>query len=169
MTYQEMVTHLKKPGQDLLDSWTPEKASAMHMLVGLHDEALELHHALLNEDVPNLIEEMGDMCFYVVGLAQDLGVELNLGAEPDMNQKKPAAMMELVENCKRHLCYNKPLDVEKAAESMNDIISQLAGISLQLGITLEEVTQLNYDKLMKGRYPNGYSDDAANKREDKEI
>ena len=167
MSYQEMVAHLKKPGQDLLDSWTPEKASAMHMLVGLHDEALELHHAALNEDVPNLIEEMGDMCFYVVGLAQDLGVELNLEVEPDMDQKNPMAMMELVENCKRHLCYNKDLDVEKAGKSMNDIISQLAGVSQQLGITLEDVMQRNHDKLMKGRYLNGYSDDAANKREDK--
>jgi NTP pyrophosphatase (non-canonical NTP hydrolase) len=167
MIYQEMVAHLKKPGQDLLDSWTPEKASAMHMLVGLHDEALELQLAFLNEDIPNVIEELGDMAFYVVGVAQDLGVELDLNVEPDLSEGPNSAMMDLIENCKRHLCYNKTLEAEKAIESMQGILAQLAGIGHHVGQTLEEIMQQNYDKLMKGRYPNGYSDDAANKRQDK--
>ena len=48
MQFDEMVTTLKKPGQDLLDSWTPEKASALHMLVGIYDENLEVTEALYN-------------------------------------------------------------------------------------------------------------------------
>ena len=45
--FNEMVLTLKKPGQDIIDSWTPAKASAAHMLTGLLDEFFELSEAAI--------------------------------------------------------------------------------------------------------------------------
>ena len=80
-SHAEMVATLVKPGQDIIDSLTPEKANLLHMAVGISGEAGELldaikKHVIYNKplDIDNVIEELGDLEFYMEGLRQELGI-----------------------------------------------------------------------------------------------
>ena len=79
--FKEMVAGLKKGGQQIIDSLTPEKADLLHMAVGISGEAGELldcikKHVIYNKplDRENAIEELGDIMFYLEGLMQNLQV-----------------------------------------------------------------------------------------------
>lgn len=79
--YPDMVKALAKPGKDILASLTPLKCHLLHMAVGVSGEAGELIDAVKKAaiygkalDVDNVIEEMGDIEFYLEGLRQGLGV-----------------------------------------------------------------------------------------------
>lgn len=76
-SYAHFVRRKKKAGQDILDTLTPTKADAMHMAMGIVGEAGELldaikKHAVYNKplDLDNIIEELGDMEFFMEGLRQ---------------------------------------------------------------------------------------------------
>lgn len=178
--FNEMVLTIKKPGQDIIDSWTPAKASAAHMLTGLLDEFFELLEAytLFSEDPSPkhkklVVEEAGDSLFYIRGMEQDLdlrGIDFNYKTPfvRDLDVNMVMMMMQIVTLTKRHLYYNKPLDKEALAEALEMYVAIVMCISCdEAGVTLDEVLEANMVKLLKGRYKSGYSDEAANKREDK--
>ena len=79
--YRKMVTNLVKPGEDILISLTSGKCHLWHMATGVSGEAGELLDAVKkfviyekDLDVANVIEELGDLEFYMEGLRQGLGV-----------------------------------------------------------------------------------------------
>lgn len=81
ITHSEMVSVLVKPGQDIIDSLTPQKADLWHMGTGVSGEAGELldaikKHVIYNKpiDIENVIEELGDLEFYMEGIRQNLGI-----------------------------------------------------------------------------------------------
>lgn len=81
MNYADMVKALAKPGQAIVDSLTADKAHNLHMAVGACGEAGELIDAVKRQaiygkplDLENVIEELGDMEFYMEGLRQGLGI-----------------------------------------------------------------------------------------------
>jgi NTP pyrophosphatase (non-canonical NTP hydrolase) len=81
MKHSEMVKLLVKPGQDILDSLTPEKCDTLHMAVGISGEAGELIDAVKKYvmydkplDKVNVVEELGDLEFYMEGLRQRLEI-----------------------------------------------------------------------------------------------
>lgn len=76
-----MVSALGKPGDVLLASLDPSKAHLIHMVMGICGEAGELldavkKHAVYNKplDIANVVEELGDLEFYIEGLRQELGL-----------------------------------------------------------------------------------------------
>lgn len=77
-----MVHNLAKPGQAIIDSMTPENAHLWHMASALMAEAGELFDAVKKKviynkgeiDTVNVIEELGDMEFYMQGLRQGLHI-----------------------------------------------------------------------------------------------
>lgn len=76
-----MVAALVKPGQQIIDSLTPEKADLWHMATGVAGEAGELldaikKHVVYNKELDrtNVIEELGDLEFYMEKLRQNLGI-----------------------------------------------------------------------------------------------
>jgi NTP pyrophosphatase (non-canonical NTP hydrolase) len=76
-----MVSFLKKPGADIIASLTPEKMDMLHMAVGISGEAGELLDAVKKAavynkpiDRENVIEELGDLEFYMEGLRQTLNI-----------------------------------------------------------------------------------------------
>ena len=81
LNHGEMVAKLAKPGEDILTSMTSEQAHRLHMAVGISGEAGELIDAVKKEvvygknaDRENIVEELGDLEFYMEGLRQSFGI-----------------------------------------------------------------------------------------------
>lgn len=77
--WQQMVLKLAKPGAAILESLDPDKVDLMHAAVGISGEAGELLDAVKKAviynkplDVQNIIEELGDMEFYMEQLRNNL-------------------------------------------------------------------------------------------------
>ena len=76
-----MVGTLAKGGKDIISSLTPESAHLWHMGSALCGEAGELFDAIKKSviyekelDVENVIEELGDIEFYLEGVRSALGI-----------------------------------------------------------------------------------------------
>ena len=79
--YPALVLALQKPGAEIIAGLVPKKASALHMAIGISGESGELLDAIKKWviygkplDVENVIEELGDILFYIQGLQNDLGL-----------------------------------------------------------------------------------------------
>lgn len=174
MSHSEMVGTLAKPGAAILKSLTPEKTNLLHMVSCILGETAELLDAD-PADRPNIVEELGDIRFYLQGFCQ----ELKLGVpEFTLQEKTPVTFTQacgqlvvhagnLFDATKKHIFYEGPLDQRKVENCLMDISKSLALIEYKMGTTKEEVLNGNIDKLMNKRYPDGYSDAAALARADK--
>lgn len=81
INHSDMVAQLAKPGQDIVDQMTAGDAHTLHMAVGISGESGELLDAVKKAvmyrkqiDMENIIEELGDIEFYMEGLRQGLGI-----------------------------------------------------------------------------------------------
>ena len=81
INHSDMVAQLAKPGQDIVDQLTAGDAHTLHMAVGISGESGELLDAVKKAvmyrkqiDMENIIEELGDLEFYMEGLRQGLGI-----------------------------------------------------------------------------------------------
>lgn len=79
--FQTMVTALAKDGAAILNELTPQDADLLHMAVGVAGEAGELLDAVKKAtiyrkplDHDNMLEELGDLEFYMERIRQILGV-----------------------------------------------------------------------------------------------
>ena len=73
---------------------------------------------------------------------------------------------ELLDQFKKHVVYNKPLNRENVVEELGDLVFYMQGMMNTLLISWDEIFNANIAKL-KVRYAAGYSDKAAQKRADK--
>ena len=83
--HHEMVVALVKSGQAIVDTMNAGEAHALHMAVGISGESGELLDAIKKHviykkplDLNNVIEELGDIEFYLEGLRQGLGITREL-------------------------------------------------------------------------------------------
>lgn len=81
LSYPAFVHRLKKPGLAIMYKLTPQKADCLHMAIGICGEAGELADAIkkwaiYNKDVDriNIVEELGDIKFYIEGMQQALSI-----------------------------------------------------------------------------------------------
>ena len=79
--YGEMVKVLAKDGASILEEMSADQANMLHMAVGVSGESGELLDAIKKNviyqkplDRENVVEELGDMEFYMEGLRQGLGI-----------------------------------------------------------------------------------------------
>ena len=79
--FDEMTLALAKNGQDIINDLTPEKADLLHMAIGVSGEAGELLDAVKKAviynkemDLENVIEELGDLEFYMSKIRQIVGI-----------------------------------------------------------------------------------------------
>lgn len=82
ITHPEMVRALRKDGAKILASLTGEDADLIHMAMGIAGEAGELLDAVKKAtmyhqpiDMENVIEELGDLEFFMEGLRQILRID----------------------------------------------------------------------------------------------
>jgi NTP pyrophosphatase (non-canonical NTP hydrolase) len=81
ITHTELVKNLVKPGAEIVTTITPAKAHTLHMTMGIAGESGELldaikKHVIYNKplDRVNVVEELGDLEFYLEGFRQGLGI-----------------------------------------------------------------------------------------------
>ena len=81
MNYSEMVYTLTKPGEEIVNSLSPMGAHMLHMAAGISGEAGELLDSIKKTviynkpiDRDNIVEELGDLEFYMEGLRQRLSI-----------------------------------------------------------------------------------------------
>lgn len=81
MNHSELVKNLAKPGQDIVNEMDADKAHLTHMAMCIPEEAGEIaglikKHVMYNKPLKleAVIEEMGDLEFYLEGLRQGLGI-----------------------------------------------------------------------------------------------
>jgi len=73
--HEDLVAALVKPGDAILTDLTPLRAHLLHMAVGISGEAGELLDAIKKMaiydqelDIENVVEELGDLEFYMQGI-----------------------------------------------------------------------------------------------------
>jgi NTP pyrophosphatase (non-canonical NTP hydrolase) len=81
--FEDMVAALVKPGEAILASLTPHDCHVLHMAVGISGEAGELLDAVKKAviyrkpiDMENVIEEVGDVLFYLEGVCQGFNITI---------------------------------------------------------------------------------------------
>lgn len=79
--HHEMVKTLAKSGAVIAAEITPDDAHLIHMAIGISGEAGELLDAIKKRviyrkdlDTVNVLEELGDIEFYLEGIRQGLGI-----------------------------------------------------------------------------------------------
>ena len=100
------------------------------------------------EDIlKNLTPEQANMWHMVTGIGGEAG--------------------EIVDCIKKHVIYQKPLDIENIKEELGDLLFYMSNLMQSVGLSFEEVLQHNIDKLSV-RYASGsYSNAQAQQRADK--
>lgn len=100
--FSDMVSKLVKSGKDIIEELTPARMHILHMAVGVSGEAGELLDAIKKvaiydkaPDRENIVEELGDLEFYMEGLRQAFSITRE--ETITYNKKKLAA---------RYKCYN---------------------------------------------------------------
>lgn len=75
---------------------------------------------------------------------------------------------EFTDMIKKWIFHEKPLDVVHAEKELGDIMWYVAMICESFGWKLEDIMQMNVDKL-KTRYPDGFNVDHANNRKEGDV
>lgn len=75
---------------------------------------------------------------------------------------------ELNDLFKKWVFHEKSIDVEHAKKELGDIMWYVAMMCHSFGWQLDDILQINVDKL-KARYPDGFSVELANNRKEEDI
>jgi hypothetical protein len=173
--HEEMVLRLAKPGQAILESLTAEDCYLIHIAGCIPGEASELYEAW-EADEP-MLEELGDMEFYLTAMRQILNLPRNDKLCEDLADRGAVLIAIMVEGgklwdvVKRRTIYRKDLNTTEAIRCVRQLES-LVNVQIKLaGYTSVQVLDENFKKLAdkdKGRYASGqYSDQQAQERRDK--
>lgn len=81
-THANLVANLSKPGFEIRTQMTDAQAHLLHMAIGVSGEAGELLDAIKKHviyqddlDMDNVIEELGDLEFYLAGIRETFGID----------------------------------------------------------------------------------------------
>ena len=82
-THREFVRKLCKAGSVIAEELTPDNCHRLHMAIGISGEAGELLDAVKKStiyrkqlDIANIVEECGDLLFYIAGMLDSIGVDI---------------------------------------------------------------------------------------------
>ena len=180
-SYRNMVRNLAKPGEDILDSLTPQKVELWHHATGISTEVGEiLENTEGRRSLDNYVEELGDLYFYAVGLA-------NIAALPDLPQltiyptssessistlstELVIAASDILDQVKKCVVYNQDFDTPAGSIRLTRLLGLLYTLATKLDLDMNDIVNANRMKLADSdtaRYADGYSDEAATVRADK--
>lgn len=75
---------------------------------------------------------------------------------------------ELTDLFKKWIFHDAPLDEEHAKKELGDVCWYIAMICHSMGWDMDEIMQMNIDKL-KTRYPEGFSTEKSNHRKEDDV
>ena len=155
--HQQMVTRLAKPGADIIASLTPAGAHLWHMASCIMGEVAELITAIESCDGDNILEELGDIEFYLEGYLQGADISRSDLVDEATVDDQPRLLVQvsgdLFDVTKKHVIYGQPFDSVKAIQYLTDIDYLLYQVRHENGWSHQDVLDANYRKLSK-RYPD---------------
>ncbi len=182
ITHPQLVTQLAKPGDDIIRSLTPEKAHIWHMASCLPGEAGELLEGILHwepgQPTDNLVEELGDIEFYLEGYRQGTGINRNetlsgTFVKDDNITRIIAGVIitcaDLFDCAKRYVIYCKAFDHERSLTILAKLELALLNLRIYIGTDYDTVVKANIDKLSVRYNQLTYSDESAQQRADKQV
>lgn len=180
--FEDMVAALAKPGDKIIASLTPDKVELMHYAVGVSSEAFELRVGMLKGNAANVLEEAGDMLFFLQGaciVCGFVGMEYRYDSDPLLHSEKELANRNFNEcnfmdaldrfasHIKKHVMYEVELDYVVMDDAVHDITVDLAAALWNFGYTFADAFAHNKAKLA-ARYENfQFTNEAAIQRKDK--
>jgi NTP pyrophosphatase (non-canonical NTP hydrolase) len=180
MNYLEFVAAKIKSGEAIREGLTdPTDFKILHEIIGISLEVFEtmlIGTEYADED-STMIEELGDLGFFIVAIALSLAKKYNFELTYDLFDKPceaadaPLAFLAsfnaLADRLKKSLIHKKEMDVSKLRQSLALVFINFGGMINEFGFTTGEVRDHNMNKL-SARYPSGtYSDEQAQARADK--
>lgn len=75
---------------------------------------------------------------------------------------------ETLDMIKKWAFHEKPLDIEHFKKELGDVLWYVAMICESFGFDMDEIMQMNIDKL-EARYPDGFDTDRSNNRQDGDV
>lgn len=176
ITHPQLVAALAKSGEAIINDLTPLNMHLLHMAVGVSGEVGELIGA---RELPNIVEEHGDVEFYMEGLCASLNIagDRDFASAPGetlalwaIERQLAIAAADLLDKIKKVAIYAKLLDpMQRSVISfaVARLDMWLCAHRIRTGVDREEALQANIDKL-RVRYDGlQYSNDAAQRRVDK--
>mgnify|MGYP003503314749 CR=1 FL=1 len=169
-SYPEMVSRLAKPGEDIRDQMTFDNftllAAACASVVTAGDRLdLVKKRVVYNKDI-----DIGQAPICKLPL-QLMPAFSSLTAEKAHLLHMAAGLAgeasEMLSAIFDHVFNGAPLDVDNVVEEGGDSLFYIQGLIGPVRVGLSEIALANMAKLLGKRYPNGYSDQAAQLRADK--
>lgn len=117
-------------------------------------DSIELYREYLDYDLPEVVigtemdVDLGGIINGLFGLSGEVG--------------------ELTDMVKKWIFHEKELDEDHAKKELGDVMWYIAMICESFGWSLDEIMQMNIDKLKK-RYPDGFDTERANNRSPEDV
>lgn len=148
-----------------------------HAIVGIQTELNEIGEAFDNASVKgegvdnvNLLEECGDVCWYLAIAFDELKITETRVPVPSVasNYSEPLARInkqcaELLDQTKKVMFYGKTFDIEKAESLIYKMLVSVSYLIISFNGIKEQVLLTNINKL-KARYPEKFTEQDAEVR-----
>ena len=173
ITHAELVKALAKTGEKVIADLTPQSAHLFHMASCVMGEVAELIEGiLLDKGSDNLLEEAGDIEFYVQGIRQEFDLKYSAAFIPDIRKKDPLPWAvihagHVFDKIKQISMYVKPLDTLGLVQALNALSYELVKVYNMYGFTRNQALHANIIKLSKRYTKMTFSNEAAQARADK--
>jgi hypothetical protein len=186
INHADMVAGLMKPGHEIVQTLTDKQADLWHGATGVAGETTEVLEAVTNMfitghmDVANMIEELGDIEFYMESVRQNIGMardevvqfsteqQFTLATEPlEAASLLAIAGGQLLDAVKKHVVYQKALDRDKVQYALANLEVMIGIMRQGIQTSREDTLEANIAKLSVRYKGLTYSDEAARERADK--
>ena len=181
--FESMVSALVKPGGEIVSQMTAHNAHLMHMAMGISGEVGEVVEACMgnlgenckDNNVAEIMEEVGDLEFYLEGLCQILCIKNERTVYPYGADIGNVALLELavrgarVADVVKKICmYQDDTKWGLLVEEIQFFRNRLDTIYSTLPFTHDDALEGNFKKLSKRYEKLTYNDSSARNRADKD-
>jgi len=154
-----------------------------HRAIGLANELGELSEIIVkikklpinNSKRINIIEELGDMCWYLAGVARFLGQDIKpkkvlqyqIHNASDLHQlitKMAIQIGKITEIIKAATYLGKPINCKELSTAFDKLVFAISYLCKTINVSLEAVLKKNIDKL-RIRYPEKFTEEKALNRD----
>ena len=140
-------------------------ADGMHMAAGFTTEIGEMKEGIANNDLVNVLEEIGDVWWYCANECTLYGFDLqHIVSLATVSEEVPFFLHNIVDLHKREFAYGKEMDIVKLKVELLSLAQYLLKIGKTHYFSLGKILDKNINKLYK-RYPEKFTEDKALNRD----